>query len=435
MGEIFSGFGHGALVALLNLIFLPHQMMLTLDAIIRSLVRRLRHRRAPAGVGDCGASRIEPSKRRHLSIVISPLSPLVAIGLALLVYFVAPRKDAIYFAAPILVLWALRQHCYCMAEQAASGTAAAPYRLRPAPTSSGMRSASGATSISSAPSATITSSPTTSRKRASSKQRASRRPMSACCSMRDRLHASSASSPFQNSSSSRRAAWPLLHVSRSFAATFTTGTTRRRCSPSMVRPLSPRSTAATWLPRSTRSVPVRWTSSSAALHTAAFLRHSRTLGPDAHAGQAAFEARFVLNARRFRSACRLDRMAPECRRGSGRGDHFAQDPVAQTHGGMPRQFTASFRLARSSVTTRHGCCPSLKSCARFPNSAWRAPHRSRLKTASAFAESLDARLANAQNTLVHEPDRSSSCPGVAHPTAGRDQESAHPRQRPADVAH
>ena len=33
-------FGHGSLITLLNLIFLPHQMMLTLDAIIRSMIRQ-----------------------------------------------------------------------------------------------------------------------------------------------------------------------------------------------------------------------------------------------------------------------------------------------------------------------------------------------------------------------------------------------------------
>jgi hypothetical protein len=105
LGEVFAGFGHGALVALLNLIFLPHQMLLTLDAIIRSMVRvfvtgqRLLE-------WETAAQAESASKRRTPVDRYLALSPLVAIGIGVLVYFVAPRKDAIDFAAPILILWA-----------------------------------------------------------------------------------------------------------------------------------------------------------------------------------------------------------------------------------------------------------------------------------------------------------------------------------------
>src|SRR6201993_4388107 len=39
MRDAFSGFGQGTFIALLNLVYLPHQTLLALDAIIRSLVR------------------------------------------------------------------------------------------------------------------------------------------------------------------------------------------------------------------------------------------------------------------------------------------------------------------------------------------------------------------------------------------------------------
>jgi cyclic beta-1,2-glucan synthetase len=105
MGEVFAGFGHGALIALLNLIFLPHQMMLTLDAIIRSLVRvfvtgqRLLE-------WETAAQAESKSKRTPVDRYLA-LTPLVAIGLAVVVYLAAPQRNAIYIAAPILLLWAL----------------------------------------------------------------------------------------------------------------------------------------------------------------------------------------------------------------------------------------------------------------------------------------------------------------------------------------
>src|SRR6201999_4260118 len=39
MRDAVSGFGQGLFISLLNLVYLPHQTLLALDAIIRSLVR------------------------------------------------------------------------------------------------------------------------------------------------------------------------------------------------------------------------------------------------------------------------------------------------------------------------------------------------------------------------------------------------------------
>jgi cyclic beta-1,2-glucan synthetase len=106
MGEVFAGFGHGVLVALLNLIFLPHQMMLTIDAIIRSLVRVFVTGKRLLEWETAAQAESKSSRRTPVDRYLA-LSPLVAIGLAFLVYFAAPRKETIYIAAPILVLWAI----------------------------------------------------------------------------------------------------------------------------------------------------------------------------------------------------------------------------------------------------------------------------------------------------------------------------------------
>ncbi len=105
LGEIFSAFGHSALVTLLNLIFLPHQMMLTLDAIIRSMVRQFVTGERlleweTAAQAETKSSRRTPVDRYLVWI------PIVAVGIGVLVYFVARQKDAIDYAAPILLLWA-----------------------------------------------------------------------------------------------------------------------------------------------------------------------------------------------------------------------------------------------------------------------------------------------------------------------------------------
>jgi cyclic beta-1,2-glucan synthetase len=106
IGEAFSGFSKGLLVAFLNLIFLPHQTLLSVDAIVRSLARRfITGKRLleweTAAQSDSRSSSSTPVDR-YLEVM-----PFVASGLGILVFFFAPRRDAILFAAPILLLWAL----------------------------------------------------------------------------------------------------------------------------------------------------------------------------------------------------------------------------------------------------------------------------------------------------------------------------------------
>ena len=106
VAEALSGLGHSLLLTLLRLIFLAHQTLLAIDAIVRSLVRRfitgerLLEWETAAQAEQRSGRRVPVD--RYLAIL-----PLVAIGLAAVVWLWAPQKRAILCAAPILLLWAL----------------------------------------------------------------------------------------------------------------------------------------------------------------------------------------------------------------------------------------------------------------------------------------------------------------------------------------
>ena len=106
VSEAFSGFWTALLVALLNLIFLTHQTLLSLDAIVRSLVRRFITGKRLLEWETAAQTESKSSRRTPVDRYLA-LTPFVAFGLAILVYFFAPQRDAILFAAPTLLLWSL----------------------------------------------------------------------------------------------------------------------------------------------------------------------------------------------------------------------------------------------------------------------------------------------------------------------------------------
>jgi cyclic beta-1,2-glucan synthetase len=106
MGEAFTAFGQGLLIALLNLIFIPHQTLLAFDAIIRSLVRVFITGERLLEWETAAQAETKSSKRTPVDRYLA-WTPLFAIFVAAIVYLLAPHKDAIYYAAPILLLWAL----------------------------------------------------------------------------------------------------------------------------------------------------------------------------------------------------------------------------------------------------------------------------------------------------------------------------------------
>lgn len=87
---------------LLNLIFLAHQMLLSLDAMIRALVRRLVTGQRLLEWET--AAEAELGHRRTPLDVYLDWQPALAIGLGILLWIARPT--ALFAAAPILVLWA-----------------------------------------------------------------------------------------------------------------------------------------------------------------------------------------------------------------------------------------------------------------------------------------------------------------------------------------
>ncbi len=104
--QALAGSGQAALVALLNLFFLPHQTLLAIDAIVRALIRRfITGERLleweTAAEAESQTTKVTPVDR-YLAMM-----PFIACGLAILIYAFAPRRTTIFVAAPILVLWCL----------------------------------------------------------------------------------------------------------------------------------------------------------------------------------------------------------------------------------------------------------------------------------------------------------------------------------------
>jgi hypothetical protein len=106
-GEALSGFSKAALIAILNLIFLPHQTFVCLDAIIRALVRGFITGERLLEWETAAQAELYSTSRTTIDRYLA-LSSLVSIGVGALVYLVNPRHHyALVVAAPILLLWAV----------------------------------------------------------------------------------------------------------------------------------------------------------------------------------------------------------------------------------------------------------------------------------------------------------------------------------------
>lgn len=92
------------LSVLLNLIFLPHQMLVSLDAVVRTLIRRLVTRQRLLEWETAAEAEIGGAKRTPVDVYLNWM-PLIAVVLGGVVYLV--RHTSIYSALPILALWAL----------------------------------------------------------------------------------------------------------------------------------------------------------------------------------------------------------------------------------------------------------------------------------------------------------------------------------------
>ena len=86
-----------------TLSFLPHQMLLSLDAVVRTLVRRLVTRRRLLEWETAAETELSIRKRTPVDIYLDWM-PALALALGALVFFTGRR--AFFAALPILVLWA-----------------------------------------------------------------------------------------------------------------------------------------------------------------------------------------------------------------------------------------------------------------------------------------------------------------------------------------
>jgi len=100
--EAATGLFNSNVGTLLTIIFLPHQMLVSLDAVVRTLVRRVFTRQRlleweTAAEAESGA------KRTPVDTYLNWM-PVIAILLGLIVFLV--RKPALVAAVPVLALWA-----------------------------------------------------------------------------------------------------------------------------------------------------------------------------------------------------------------------------------------------------------------------------------------------------------------------------------------
>ena len=105
VGEVLAGFRNAVMVALVNLALLPHQTLLSIDAIVRALVRRFITGERLLEWETAAQAEDRSAKRGPVDRYLA-LTPLVAIAIGVVVYFARPHSNAILVAAPILLLWA-----------------------------------------------------------------------------------------------------------------------------------------------------------------------------------------------------------------------------------------------------------------------------------------------------------------------------------------
>ena len=106
-GEVISGFWKAALVVLLNLIFLPYQALLCLDAIIRALVRGFITGERLLEWETAAQAEVQNTKQTLIDRYFI-LTPVVALAIAGVVFlFNQHHHHALVVASPILLLWAI----------------------------------------------------------------------------------------------------------------------------------------------------------------------------------------------------------------------------------------------------------------------------------------------------------------------------------------
>jgi cyclic beta-1,2-glucan synthetase len=106
VGESVGGLGQALLIAILRLAFLPHEALLAIDAIVRSLVRQFITGERLLEWETAAQAELQSSSRTPVDRYLAATA-LVAVGAGALVWQFAAQDWAILCALPILALWAL----------------------------------------------------------------------------------------------------------------------------------------------------------------------------------------------------------------------------------------------------------------------------------------------------------------------------------------
>jgi cyclic beta-1,2-glucan synthetase len=101
--DAVSGFWQGLFISLLNLVYLPHQTLLALDAIIRSLVRSFITGQRLLEWETAAESESKERRRTPVDRYLAA-SPIVSVIVGLVVFL--ERPESLLIALPILILWA-----------------------------------------------------------------------------------------------------------------------------------------------------------------------------------------------------------------------------------------------------------------------------------------------------------------------------------------
>ena len=104
VGDAFNSFLNGSIANILTITFLAHQALLSLDAVVRTMVRRLITRQKLLQWETAAEAELAGDKRTTLDIYLNWTPALVLIIFALL-WLVNPRS--LLSALPILLLWAV----------------------------------------------------------------------------------------------------------------------------------------------------------------------------------------------------------------------------------------------------------------------------------------------------------------------------------------
>ena len=105
-GEAVSGMGQAMTLALLRLAFLPHETLLALDAILRSLVRRFITGERLLEWETAAQSEMQSGQRASSDRYLA-LTPLIAVAAGVVIWMLAADRWAIFCALPVLVMWGL----------------------------------------------------------------------------------------------------------------------------------------------------------------------------------------------------------------------------------------------------------------------------------------------------------------------------------------